>query len=136
MTFSEFKRLVELYTQDSQAKMPVKFEEWQTLIQRSIINLSNKITIDEFVIDVGIPSGVLRYLVFNDNEKVSIKKPEKIEDEKAEVNINDQLVLAVIFDIAEVLTRDLNIKQKLILEREEVMNNYVWNKFTSKEASK
>lgn len=135
MKLTEFKYLVELYTQDTQAKMPVKFEDWQFLLQRSIINLANTIEIDELIVKDETEDKALRYLICNKKEKIYIKIPRKIEHEKSEVNINDQLVFAVIFSIAEVLTRDINMKQKLILEKQEIINNYIWNKFTKRELS-
>lgn len=136
MRLKEFKYLVKFYTQDDQSKMPSNFEEWQLLIQRSLIKLANEITIDELIVKDNTKDKALRYLVFNKEEKIYIKVPDELYDENAEININEQLIMAVVFDVAEALSKDINIKQKLVLDRQEVINNYVWNKFIKKELSK
>lgn len=136
MNFKDFKSLIEINTQDAQSKIPVKFSEWQLIIFQSISNLAKEITIDELVVSTETEDEKLRFLVDTEDEKIFIKMPLKIDNESSEININNQLIMAVIYDVCQLLSKDLNMKQKFISDRQDVINTYNWNKFTKEEMSK
>lgn len=136
MNYKDFKKLVEINTQDAQSKMPVSFGDWQLIILQSIKNLAKEVVIEELLIIGETEDEKLRFLIDNENEKLSIKTPTKIESESSEININEELIMAIVYDLCQLLSKDINMKQKFILDRADVINTYNWNQYTKGEMSK
>lgn len=136
MNYKDFKKLVEINTQDAQSKMPSSFSDWQLIILQSIKNLAKEVVIEELLIIGETEDEKLRFLIDNENEKLSIKTPTKIESESSEININEELIMAVVYDLCQLLSKDINMKQKFILDRADVINTYNWNQYTKGEMSK
>ena len=136
MNYKDFRKLVEINTQDAQSKMPSSFRDWQLIILQSIKNLAKEVVIEELLIIGETEDEKLRFLIDNENEKLSIKTPAKIESESSEININEELIMAVVYDLCQLLSKDINMKQKFILDRADVINTYNWNQYTKGEMSK
>lgn len=136
MNYKDFKKLVEINTQDAQSKMPSSFSDWQLIILQSIKNLAKEVVVEELLIVGETEDEKLRFLIDNENEKLSIKTPTKIESESSEININEELIMAVVYDLCQLLSKDINMKQKFILDRQDVISTYNWNKFIKMEMSK
>ena len=136
MNFKEFKKLVEINTQDAQSKMPTLFTDWQSIILQSIKNLAKEIVIDELLVIGETEDEKLRFLIDKKKKKLSIKMPIKITDENSEININEELIMAIVYDVCQLLSKDINMKQKFILDRQDVINTFNWNKYIKMEMSK
>ena len=136
MNFKEFKKLVEINTQDAQSKMPTLFTDWQSIILQSIKNLAKEIVIDELLVIGETEDEKLRFLIDKEDEKLSIKMPIKITDENSEININEELIMAIVYDVCQLLSKDINMKQKFILDRQDVISTYNWNQYIKGEMSK
>lgn len=136
MNYKDFKKLVEINTQDAQSKIPSSFPDWQLIILQSIKNLAKEVVVEELLIVGETEEEKLRFLIDNENEKLSIKTPTKIESESSEININEELIMAVVYDLCQLLSKDINMKQKFILDRADVINTYNWNQYTKGEMSK
>lgn len=136
MNYKDFKKLVEINTQDAQSKMPSSFPDWQLIILQSIKNLAKEVVVEELLIVGETEDEKLRFLIDNENEKLSIKTPTKIESESSEININEELIMAVVYDLCQLLSKDINMKQKFILDRQDVISTYNWNQYTKWEMSK
>ena len=136
MNYKDFKKLVEINTQDAQSKMPSSFSDWQLIILQSIKNLAKEVVVEELLIVGETEDEKLRFLIDNENEKLSIKTPTKIESESSEININEELIMAVVYDLCQLLSKDINMKQKFILDRQDVISTYIWNQYTKGEMSK
>lgn len=136
MNYKDFKKLVEINTQDAQSKMPSSFSDWQLIILQSIKNLAKEVVVEELLIVGETEDEKLRFLIDNENEKLSIKTPTKIESESSEININEELIMAVVYDLCQLLSKDINMKQKFILDRQDVISTYNWNQYIKGELSK
>lgn len=110
MNFKEFKKLVEINTQDAQSKMP-NFPELKSLINLGIKKLEDETELEIRTIDV----------LDTDNDNIPII---------------DDLIPALIFQLSQMLTNDINLKQKHIMDYEDAKGTFLWNKFKELEMSK
>jgi hypothetical protein len=135
MQFKELKTLVKLYTQDSQSKVPDKFSEWQLLIKQSIQSLSDTIEIQDLITNNPDDAMYRDIYSIDDTEDVNyfIKEADAISDEDSKINIQEDLAMAVVYDLAQMFTLDAGLKQKYILDKEMVISNYNWNKYIKEE---
>lgn len=138
MQFKELKTLVKFYTQDSQSKIPDKFSEWQLLIKQSIQSLSDTIEIQDLI--TSNPDDAMYRDIYseNDTEDINyfIKETDEISNEDSKINIQEDLAMAVVYDLAQMFTLDAGLKQKYIQDREMVISNYNWNKYIKEELIK
>lgn len=138
MQFKELKTLVKFYTQDSQSKIPDKFSEWQLLIKQSIQSLSDTIEIQDLI--TNNPDDAMYRDIYseNDTEDINyfIKETDEISNEDSKINIQEDLAMAVVYDLAQMFTLDAGLKQKYIQDREMVISNYNWNKYIKEELIK
>ena len=138
MQFKELKTLVKFYTQDSQSKIPDKFSEWQLLIKQSIQSLSDTIEIQDMI--TNNPDDAMYRDIYSedDTEDINffIKETEEITDEDSKINIQEDLAMAVVYDLAQMFTLDAGLKQKYIQDKEMVISNYNWNKYIKEELIK
>lgn len=135
MQFKELKTLVKFYTQDSQSKIPDKFTEWQLLVKQSIQSLSDTIEIQDLI--TSNPDDAMYRDIYSedDTEDINffIKETEEITDEDSKINIQEDLAMAVVYDLAQMFTLDAGLKQKYIQDKEMVISNYNWNKYIKEE---
>jgi hypothetical protein len=135
MQFKELKTLVKFYTQDSQSKIPDKFSEWQLLIKQSIQSLSDTIEIQDLI--TNNPDDAMYRDIYSedDTEDINffIKETDEISSEDSKVNIQEDLAMAVVYDLAQMFTLDAGLKQKYIQDKEMVISNYNWNKYIKDE---
>lgn len=135
MQFKELKTLVKFYTQDSQSKIPDKFTEWQLLVKQSIQGLSDTIEIQDLI--TNNPDDAMYRDIYSedDTEDINffIKETEEITDEDSKINIQEDLAMAVVYDLAQMFTLDAGLKQKYIQDKEMVISNYNWNKYIKDE---
>lgn len=135
MQFKELKTLVKFYTQDSQSKIPDKFTEWQLLVKQSIQSLSDTIEIQDMI--TNNPDDAMYRDIYSedDTEDINffIKETEEITDEDSKINIQEDLAMAVVYDLAQMFTLDAGLKQKYIQDKEMVISNYNWNKYIKEE---
>lgn len=135
MQFKELKTLVKFYTQDSQSKIPDKFTEWQLLVKQSIQSLSDTIEIQDLI--TNNPDDAMYRDIYSedDTEDINffIKETEEITDEDSKINIQEDLAMAVVYDLAQMFTLDAGLKQKYIQDKEMVISNYNWNKYIKEE---
>lgn len=135
MQFKELKTLVKFYTQDSQSKIPDKFTEWQLLVKQSIQSLSDTIEIQDLI--TNNPDDAMYRDIYSedDTEDINffIKETEEITDEDSKINIQEDLAMAVVYDLAQMFTLDAGLKQKYIQDKEMVISNYNWNKYIKDE---
>ena len=138
MQFKELKTLVKFYTQDSQSKIPDKFSEWQLLIKQSIQSLSDTIEIQDLI--TNNPDDAMYRDIYseNDTEDINyfIKEADEISNEDSKINIQEDLAMAVVYDLSQMFTLDAGLKQKYIQDREMVISNYNWNKYIKEELIK
>ena len=138
MQFKELKTLVKFYTQDSQSKIPDKFSEWQLLIKQSIQSLSDTIEIQDLI--TNNPDDAMYRDIYseNDTEDINyfIKETDEISNEDNKINIQEDLAMAVVYDLAQMFTLDAGLKQKYIQDREMIISNYNWNKYIKEELIK
>lgn len=138
MLFKDFKTLVEFNTQDSQSKLPTKFTDWQLLIQQSIKRLSDVIEIQELITS-NVDDTEYRDIYYteeDDDTNFFIKEPTLTEDVDSKINIQEDLVMAIVYDLSQMFTLDANLKQKFMMDREMVVSDYLWNKYKKEELEK
>lgn len=136
MKFKDFKLLVEFNTQDSQSKVPVKFSDWQLLITQSIKSIADKLELESLVSSDILLDKVYREIFKEDDKDAFLKIPEPMESENSEINIIENLAMAVVYDISQMFTSDPTLKQKYIHDKETVMADHIWNKYTLKEKTR
>jgi len=135
MKFTEFKTLVEYYTQDSPSRKPSKFEEWNLLIKQAILSIAKDIDIDDLIIKDNNKFKAFRYIIDNENEKVFVKVPENLNDKNSELNVNERVCMAVVYEISSLLVKDINLKQKYILDKQDVISAYLYKEHHKKDLS-
>lgn len=113
MNFKEFESIVKQNTQDTQSKLPSTFTDWQRLINQAVLNLSNELKGD-----------------------VEIETPINAVDQNSTINIDAGLIMSIVYDVCEMLSNDINIKQKFIQQRNDVVYTHLWNLFKEQQTRK
>lgn len=139
MLYKNLKLLVITNIGASSLKLPIKFSEWQILIQQSIKNIADKVELKTLITN-DTNNAVYRdiYSELEDEEDIDyfVKEPDLIADEDSAINIEENLAMAVVYDIAQMFQSDFALKQKHITDRDMVISDYLWNEFTREELLK
>ncbi len=115
MTFKTFETLVKTKTQDSQSKLPPKFEDWVIVINEGIKRIDTEV---KLIID---------------SAKVEIKTTDLLEDTNGTIPIIEDLAMALVYYVSQIYVIDVTLKQKNILDYEDEKGIYIWNKFKEQE---
>jgi|GEM_PF-2200329 len=136
MKFIELKKFIEYNIQDSPSKEPSKFEDWNLLIKQAILSIAKDIDIDELIIKDENKFKAFRYIIDNEQEKIFVKVPENLNDKNSELNVNERVCMAVVYEISSLLTKDINLKQKYIQDKQDVISAYLYKEYHKKELSR
>ena len=104
MTFKEFKTLVEIHTQDGQSKLPTTFQQWQLIISTGIKKLESEL-------------------------REELQLEEELLLERDNIPLEEDISMALVFDVSQMYTNDLALKQKYVADCENAKGTYLWNKF-------
>jgi len=130
MIFKELEILVKRATQDAQSNLPTKKSEWSILITQSIKNIfsDRNIAILSEKLKVTTEDGNEVFKTISDEHFLRV--PGNIETDDSEIDIDSDLEMAVVYDLAYQFTKDDSVlKQKHLLDKQDSIDNFVWNKF-------
>jgi len=135
MKFVEFTTLIDYNIQNSPERRPVKFEEWNLLIKQAILSIAKDIDIDDLIIKDSNKFKAFRYIIDNENEKVFVKVPQDLDDKYSELNVNERVCMAVVYEISSLLVKDINLKQKYLQDKQDVISSYLYKEHHKKDLS-
>lgn len=118
MTLFDFKKTVQIKTQDSQSKLPTAFGDWKLIIEEGINRLDREVN-----------------LIINSTE-VNIRTTNLLENDTSNIPLVADLIMALAYYIAQMYVTDVTMKQKYILDYEDEKGIFIWNKFKEMELSK
>lgn len=123
MTLKDFKKQCES-KKAGELKLPKTDEEYQPLIQESLEYVA-KNTIPTDLISTDPTVETLRWL--NSRQLIRMPKATTLPDEK--IDIDEQLVFAVLYDLLANRTTDLNKAMFYTQKRDEEITQYQWNNY-------
>lgn len=140
MKFTDFKELIETKCIGSTIHLPKKFNTWKLLINESVKKIADKVEIKSLIeTDIGTNS-VYRDITLEEdlenNTDSFLKEPDVILSEDGIINLEAPLIRAVMYDIASDYHDEIALKQKYILDRDTIVDDYIWNEFTNEELKK
>lgn len=135
MLFKELKTLITLETAGSTIALPKSFTEWQLLIKQSIKKIADEVELESLI--TNNPDDTKYRDIYSDLEDDEtdyfLKEPVAIGDESSKINIEENLTMAVVYDIAVKYQSDFALKQKNLIDKDTVIADYLWNKFKAEE---
>lgn len=111
MNFKEFETLVKINTQDAQSKLPTTFAQWKIIIETGIKKLE-------------------------DETNIELKTDAEFNSDSSIIPINQDIEMALVYYISQMLITDVTLKQKYILDYEDAKGTFLWNKFKEMELNK
>lgn len=111
MDFKAFKTLIEINTQDSQSKFPTTFAQWLIIIESGIKKLEAE-------------------------TKEEIRTTNVFDSESDNIPVVEDIATALVYYISQLFTKDVNLKQKFIIDYEDAKGTFLWNKFKEQELAK
>lgn len=125
MTFADFKLLC-ITKKDGEITLPITPDEYKIVLKEaleSVATLPKIIPLSLVIIDKR--NEVLRPI----NSTKFVRVPELPEDDTDDIDIDETLVYAVMYELLGNLTTDINKYGFYEMKHDKIVHNYMWNNY-------